>query len=180
MRRGTVVRALLSAILLAAIFWYFGADVWYALLFASALTTVALVLSARSTLADRGQTAWRGEGVHVQSGARNNVAELSWSLESRFGRVSHAALVSVSDVARRRLAARHLDLREPNDRAQIEQLIGRRAYLLLVSRPRRRPYLRSLVHCLDALDALETSRQSASTPVASKSRRAGSTLSRTA
>lgn len=179
-QRGTVVRALFAAIVVAAIFWYFGATIWYALLFGNALTTLGLVLTARATLSERGETAWRGEGVHVSSGARNNVAELSWSLESRFGRVSHAALVSVNDVARRRLAERQIDLRESSDRAQIEQLIGRRAYLLLVSRSRRRPYLRSLVQCLDALDALETSRSSEPSPVASRSRRAGTTLSRTA
>ena len=45
-QRGTVVRALFAAIVVAAIFWYFGATIWYALLFGNALTTLGLVLNS--------------------------------------------------------------------------------------------------------------------------------------
>ena len=177
--RGTVVRAVLAAVVIAAICWYFGASVWYALVFGGALTTVGLVLTSRDTLFQRASTTWPNVPVVLRSGARNNVAELSWSLESRFGRVSHAALVSVCDVARRRLEARQLDLRDVADRAPIEALIGRRTYALLVARPRRRPRLRSLVRALDALDALEPGSDGTS-PVASRSPHQVSTLRRTA
>jgi hypothetical protein len=166
----SVVRALVAAIGVAAICWYFGADVWHSLLFGSILTTVGLVFSTRWTLPDRGATDWRGDAGHVRAGSRNDIAELSWSLETSYGRVSRIALSKVQQLARRRLAMRQLDPREPTHRAQIEQLLGRRAYALLVSRGPRRPYFRSLLHCLDALDAIDPARPTQQPKVASGSR----------
>jgi hypothetical protein len=61
-----------------------------------------------------------------------------------------------------------LDVRDPADRPRIERLIGRRAFAVLATNQRRPPYLRSLLHCLDALDSLNTSRP---TELASKPRR---------
>jgi cell division protein FtsL len=170
LRWQSVVRALVAAMGVAAICWYFGADVWHSLLFGSILTTVGLVLSSRWTLPNRGDTDWRGDALHVRAGSRNDVAELSWSLETSYGRVSRSALSTVQQLARRRLAMHQLDPREATHRAQIEQLVGGRAYVLLVSRGRRRPYLRSLLHCLDALDAIEPARPTRQPQAASGSR----------
>ena len=68
----------------------------------------------------------------------------------------------VRQLARQRLALHQLDLNDPADRPRIEQLIGHRAYAVLVRGERRPPFLRSFLHCLDALDALDPTRPTAS------------------
>ena len=165
-----VTRVLMVAIGVAAICWFFGADAWHSILLGSVVTTVGLVISSRGTLSERGDTEWRDER-RARAGARNDVAQLSWSLRPSFGRVSNTALWRVQQLARRRLALHQLDIREPAQRRQIEQLIGRRAYALLVSDGRRPPHLRSLLHSLDALDGLGAIDPTQRTPLASRPRR---------
>jgi hypothetical protein len=70
----------------------------------------------------------------------------------------------VQQLARRRLALHHLDLFNPADRLQIEQLLGRRVYAVLARSDRRPPPLRSVLRCLDALDALDPMRPPAPLP----------------
>ena len=60
-------------------------------------------------------------------------------------------------LARHRLAQHQLDLNDPADRYEVELLIGRSAYTVLV-RSKGRPLLRSFLHCLDALDAMDRTR----------------------
>jgi len=154
----TAIRVLIVAFVVAAICWYFGADVWHSISLGSVLTTVGLVGATRGSVLDRGDTDWRGGEVRSRDGARNDVAELSWSLRTNYGRVGNSALRRVQRLAGLRLATFGLDVRDPADRRRIEPLIGRRAYAVLAPNARRPPYLRSLLHCLDALDSLNASR----------------------
>lgn len=154
----TVIRVLVVAFVVAAICWYFGADVGDSILLGSVLTTVGLVGSTRRSVLDRGDTNWRGGAVRNREGARKDVDELSWSLRTHYGRVGNSALRRVERLAGLRLATFGLDVRDPADRRAIEHLIGRRAYVVLAPNARRSPYLRSLLHCLDALDSLNASR----------------------
>jgi hypothetical protein len=158
-RRVTIL-ALIAAVLVAAICWYFGTDVWHAVLLGSVLTTVGLIIlvgTAERDLGagdrDLGTTSWQGGPRPNRDGARSEVAELSWSLRTSYGRVDSRAVSRARQLARHRLALHQLDLNEPGNRAAVEGLIGRSAYAVLVRRERR-PSLRSLLHCLDALDAL--------------------------
>jgi hypothetical protein len=154
----TAIRALVVAFVVAAICWYFGADVWHSILLGSVLTTVGLVGSTRRSVVDRSDTDWRGDEVRNRDGARNDVDELSWSLQTHFGRVGSSALRRVLRLAELRLALFGLNVRDAADRGAIEQLIGRRAVATLAPNARRPPTLRSLLHCLDALDSLNVSR----------------------
>ena len=158
-RRVTML-ALIVAALVAAVCWYFGADAWHSVLLGSVLTTVGLISlvgTAERDLgaADRdvGTTAWRGGPRPNRDGARSEVAELSWSLRTSYGRVDNRAVSRARQLARHRLAVHQIDLNDPGDRGAVEGLIGRSAYAVLV-RSERRPSLRSLLHCLDALDSL--------------------------
>jgi hypothetical protein len=153
-----VIRVLLAALVVAAICWYFGADVWHSILFGLVLTTVGLVGSIGKSVPVHGDTGWRGGESRNRDGARNDVAELSWTLRTTYGRVGNTAIWRVQRLAQQRLAMSRLDLRESADRPRIEELIGRRAYVILAPSARRPPRVRSLVHCLDVLDTLDPAR----------------------
>ncbi len=154
-------RALITALLIATICWY--------------LRCRRLALAPvrrrpddrglRSTWApappDPGDTEWRAVGRSNLAGARSDVAQLSGSLRGRYGRVGHGVVWRLQQIARHRLARYQLDLGDPADGPRIEQLIGRRAYGLIIGGRRRPPLLRSVLHCLDALDALDGTRPTA-------------------
>jgi len=148
------------AVLVAAFCWYFGVDVWHAVLLGSVLTTVGLISMVGTADGDLGNTDWRGGARPNRDGARGEVAELSWSLRTSYGRVNHKAVTRVRQLARHRLAQHQLDLNDPADRRGVELLIGRNAYAVLVL-SERRPFLRSFLHCLDALDSMDGMRPTA-------------------
>ena len=158
-RRATVL-ALIVAVLVASFCWYFGVDVWHSVLLGSVLTTVGLISMVGTADGDLGSTDWRGGASPNRDGARGEVAELSWSLRTNYGRVNHKALLRVRQLARHRLAQHQLDLNDPADRRGVELLIGRSAYAVLVLSDRR-PLLRSFLHCLDALDSMDGMRPAA-------------------
>jgi hypothetical protein len=154
--RPTMVRILSVALLVAVIAWYFGADAWHSVLLGVGLTTLGLIFFLDTAGSELSDADWRGHGIGNREGARSDVTELSWSLRGSYGRVDNRAVWRIRGVARQRLLQYQLDLFNPADRRNIEQLIGRRAYVVLVRDARRPPWLRSFIHCLDALDALET------------------------
>jgi len=162
-RRATI-RALIVALLVAAICWYFGTDAWHSILIASALTTVGLILFGDTVNLDLADTDWRRGDRPDRHGARTDIADLSWWLRGRHGRVNDRALSRLREVARHRLALYQFDLRNPGDRPKIEQLIGRRSCAVLVQGDHRPPSLRAFVHCLDALEALDPTRPPESPP----------------
>ena len=101
---------------------------------------------------------WELEQRTVREGTRSNVVELSWSLQARRRGVQQSALRRVQVLATDRLARHRLDLRNPADRAEIERLLGARAYATLQPPTRGLPKLRDLVECLDRLDDLDPDR----------------------
>ena len=149
-RRLTLI-ALIGTPVLAAACWYFGTDVAHAIAIALSITTLGLIWAA----APGGEEpAWPNDTRLDQPG-RRDIAELSWWLRSRRGRVDDAALRRVRAMTSNRLTSRGLDLADPADRAAIERLIGTEAYATLRSGRQRPPLLRSVVRCLDALDTLD-------------------------
>jgi hypothetical protein len=149
-----VILALIVVVVVAAVCWYFGADVWHSVLLGGVLTTVGVISLVGIPARDPSVTEWRAAPSHNREGARGEVAELSWSLRTSYGgRVDIRAVSRARQIARRRLALHQLDLNDPADRPGVEALIGSSAYAVLVRRERR-PTLRSLLHCLDALDTL--------------------------
>ncbi len=159
-RRTPEPRATLSvlglAVLLGALCWYLGTDVWHSILIGGAVTTVGLVVVIANGDPDLGMDRAPTVSGANREGSRRDVDELSASLRESWGRVGGRAVWRLAQLARVRLAERQLDLKNPADRAQIEALIGRRAYRVLDRGQHRAPFLRSYVHCLDALEALRT------------------------
>jgi hypothetical protein len=152
-RRATI-RIILSALLITAVCWYFGADVWHSILIGSAVTTLGLIAFIANDNPDFTNARWQNVSRSNRHGARGDVAQLSWSLRGSYGRVGSGAVQRAQRLARQRLAQYQLDLLDPADRSGIEQMIGRHAYAVLVRGERRPPFLRSFIHCLNALDAL--------------------------
>src|ERR1700733_7575942 len=140
-RRSAAV-GVFAALVLSAICWYFGADVWHSLLLGSAATAIAVTLWVAAGV-EVSDTSWQ-EVRHGPTGSRHDVMNLSGSLRAGFGGVGQTAEWRLKQIARQRLALLHLDLGSPTDRAEIEQLIGRRTYRILVRSGRRRMRLRSL------------------------------------
>jgi hypothetical protein len=154
-KRRATIRIPLLALLLAAVCWYFGADVSHSILIGIAVTTLGLVFSIANDNPEFGNTGWQSDSRSNLQGARRDVAQLSQSLRGSYGRVGHGAVVQAQRLARQRLASYQLDLLNPADRPSIEQLIGHHAYAALAPGERRTPSLRSFISCLDALDALD-------------------------
>jgi hypothetical protein len=154
------MRVVIVVPLVAAICWYFGADVWHSILIASALTTVGVIVFGDTVNLELISTDWQRGNRPSRHGARTDIAELSWWLRGRHGRVNDRALTRIQQVARHRLALYQLDLRNPADHPKIEQLIGRRTCAILVQGDRRPPSLRVFIRCLDALEALDARRLS--------------------
>jgi hypothetical protein len=153
-RRATI-RILLTALLIAAICWYFGADVSHSILIGSAVTTLGLIFKITNDNPDSGNTGWRPDGHTNHKGARRDVAQLSQSLKGSYGRVGYGAVTQAQRLVRQRLVSHRLDPLNPADHPSIEQLLGHHAYAVLVRGKRRPPFLRSFIRCLDALDALD-------------------------
>ena len=156
--RRTTIGVLIIALLLAAICWYFGADVWHSILIGSALTTLGFIGLIANDNPDFSKTGWQKDGRSNRHGTRMDLAQLSRSLRGSYGRVGSGAVLRAERLARQRLALYQLDLLNPADRPRIEQMIGHHAYAVLVRGERRPPFLRSFIHCLNALDALDPTR----------------------
>ncbi|OZM76507.1 hypothetical protein CFP66_41000 [Pseudonocardia sp. MH-G8] len=141
-----------AATLVSVVCWVVGLDAWHAATAGLVLVAAGLCWTALPAHRD---VAWPQTTGLQEEGARWDVARLSWSLRPKRGRVPHAGLRPVQDIARRRLAPRGLDLGDPRDRRAIEHLIGEAAYATLALPANRPPHVRAVQHCLDALDRLD-------------------------
>jgi len=154
-KRRTLIPVAGASVLITAACWYFGANLWHSILFGGVLTTVGFLAFVSTGAETFSNIRWRDQGRNNRHGARNEVSMLSSSLRGSYGRVGAGAQTRVRQLARYRLALHQLDLSAAADREAIEQLIGRGPYRILAGKTRRRPLLRSLLHCLDVLDALD-------------------------
>jgi hypothetical protein len=141
-------------LVLCAVAWYLGANVWHAILLGGAITVVLRAAALVSEPEELGFS-WRPDRRSRARGGRSDVTNLAMSVRPRWGRTGVTADRRVVEIARRRLALRHLDLKNPDHRAQIQQLVGSRAYRSLTREDYRGMRLHSLQRCLDALDSLE-------------------------
>ncbi len=162
--RRETIRTLAAGWSIAAICWYFGVDVWHAILLGCAITVAALAAAAGSSAPDARDLSWRPGKRASNDGSRNDVASLSSSLHVGWGLVGLTAERHLNQIARRRLALEGLDLRNPDNQPAIEQLIGTSAYRILNRRQGRRLRLGRLLYCLDALDAIDSTHYPAPEP----------------
>lgn len=160
--RYLLVRFLATALLLGAVCWYLGADVWRAAMLGGAITLVgwSVLIGVSPEVRD---IDWRGEEERVARGSRSDISTLSFRLRGTWGRVDHSVQWRARNIARRRLAFYGLDPQAPEHRSQIEEMIGADSYDFLVREQRGAPSMRALLRCLDTLDAIDPTHY-ASTP----------------
>ncbi len=149
------IRTLAAGWSIAAICWYFGVDVWHAILLGCAITVAALAAAVGSSAPDARDLSWRPGKRASREGSRNDVASLSSSLHVGWGFVGLTAERHLNQIARRRLAVEGLDLRNPDDQPAIERLIGASAYRVLKRGQGRRLRLGRLLYVLNVLDAID-------------------------
>jgi hypothetical protein len=149
----TTLAAGAATLVLGAIAWYFGNDVWHAILIGCAVT--ALFFAARTgwSIPAVRDLSWRYRQRGTE-GTRNEVATLARSLRSGWGGVGLTAERRLRQLARRRLALEGLDLRDDEHREAIERRIGASSYRLLTRPDGPRPRLRAVLQTLDLLDGL--------------------------
>lgn len=152
--RRETIRAAAAAALAAVICWYFGVNVWHSILLGCAVTVASFAVMAGGSTPELRDLSWRHRSRR-RLGSRNEIARLSQSLRSGWEPVGLTAERRVHQIARRRLALEGLDLLNRDHRDAIERRIGGGAYRTLVHPLGKRPRLRALLRCLDALDAID-------------------------
>jgi hypothetical protein len=154
--RRETLQTLGAGLLVAAICWYFGVDVWHAILLGCAITVTALACLAAGSAPDARDLSWRSGKRAGKAGSRNDVSSLSSSLHAGWGLVGLTAERRLHEIARRRLALEGLDLQNADQRLAIESRIGAPTYRILMGRKGGRLRLRTLTYCLDAIDAIDS------------------------
>ena len=149
-------RVLVPAVLVGAacgfVLWFVGASPWWSVA-AGLVAAVALILwRAAPRLED---PIWPKRPPEAAPGSRDDVHVLGWAISDLRGHVQLRAFDRVRLVARDRLIQHGLDLDAESDRAQIEALLGRRAYATLHSNVANMPSQAALLACLDALEKLK-------------------------
>lgn len=131
--------------------WYVGISVASTVAFA-----VTVVASGIAWAGYAGSRAPAAPRLHPtpRPGLRTDVAQLSWALRGRDGRVSEPGERKVRMFARRRLARFGVDLDDPADGPRVQALIGDGPYALLTRSGGPPPSLGAIERCLDALDRL--------------------------
>jgi hypothetical protein len=154
--RRETIRGVGMAALATLIAWYFGVNVWHSILLGCAATVAWYAVKAGGSIPDVRDLGWRHKN-RGREGSRHDVSTLSFALHAGWGVVGATAERRLDQIARRRLALEGLDPGNAEDRQLIESRIGTAAYRALLARnpTRGRMRLRTLVHCLDALDALD-------------------------
>jgi hypothetical protein len=152
--RERIVKALACALAISAICWFFGANVWQALMLGCGIT-ILISVGLIGTAPEVRDLRWRGTANGRSRGSRSDVASLAFRLHGSWGQIDYSVQRRARDLARRRLAIEGLDLQNVDHRPQIEQLIGTDSYDFLMRSQKTPPRLRTLLHCLDSLDAID-------------------------
>jgi hypothetical protein len=154
--RRETLQTLGAGLLVAAICWYFGVDVWHAILLGCAITVTALACLVAGSAPDARDLSWHPGKRVGKEGSRNDVASLSSSLHAGWSLVGLTAQRRLYEVARRRLALEGLDLQNADHQPAIERRIGAPTYQILMRGKSGRLTLRRLMYCLDMLDAIDS------------------------
>jgi hypothetical protein len=146
-----------------AVFWTLGVAAGIAGLafFAGVTAPLSLLLgvtivaagAAAALLAAPRDEHWPEARVVLRSGARREVARLSWSMVDDDGRVADVAVRRLRAFAAVRLAERGIDLDDPDHRPAAEAALGAAEYRLLTAPGRHRP--EALLRCARAIERLD-------------------------
>lgn len=97
---------------------------------------------------------WRFELPPSEPGGRSDLVGLSVAFTARQSGMGQAGLVRVQALGRSRLRRRGVDLEAPGGTEAAEELLGRAAVAVLLSRASPTPRVRAVAHCLARVEAL--------------------------
>jgi len=149
-RRAALLWAAAVAVAAAALAYFAGVTAALSLLLAVTILAVGAVSALLGGVHDE---RWPESTVELRSGARREVARLSWSMTDDDGRVADVAMHRLRALAAARLGERGIDLAEPPDREAAVALLGAEGYRLLTGPGRHRPD--ALIRCARAIERLE-------------------------
>jgi hypothetical protein len=149
-RRVALLWTMGGAVAVAGLAFFAGVTLALSLLLSVTIVAVGAVVALLSGPHDE---RWPESKVVLRSGARREVARLSWSMEDDDGRVADVAVQRLRTLAARRLAERGIDLDDPADRSAAESALGPQGYRLLTEPGRHRP--EALIRCARAIERLD-------------------------
>lgn len=149
-RRAALLWTVGAAAAIAGVAFFAGVTVLQSILLW--VTIVAVGSAALLTGAARDER-WPDSRVELRSGARREVARLSWSMVDDDGRVADVAVQRLRTLAAIRLADHGIDLADAADRSAAESALGTHEYRLMTEPGRHRPD--ALIRCARAIERLD-------------------------
>lgn len=131
--------------------WVMGLDLAHAFILSA---VVVAVVGLHKAPAVNLMESWPGDGeARSDTGARREVARLSWSMQGYESRVQRQSVRRLYDIAVFRLGESGLDLDDPRDYLACQAALGERAYRV-VSEPDERPLYADFVVAVAAVETL--------------------------
>ena len=149
--RRSLVLIVVAALVVGGIVWFFGLSILQA---ASVAVAVAAVGTTWIAVQEAAAVEWPARPTRRSPGARRDVETLGWSMKTRGG-VHEKTLARAREAARHRLLFLYgLDLYDPADRAEVEQVLSPGVIRVLMTPRRSNLDLVSFTRLLSALEAL--------------------------
>lgn len=149
--RRSVILVLVGAIVVGAIVWFFGLATAQAILVTVVVAGIGCTIIA---IQEADAVEWPTRSSRRSPGARRDVETLSWSMKTRGG-VHEKTLARAREATRHRLLFLYgLDLYDPADRSEIEQVLAPGVVRVLMTPRTSNLDLVSFARLLGALEAL--------------------------
>lgn len=146
-----LVQTVIGLVIAVAVLWGMGLDLVHGVVLGAAL--VALIGLRKSPAVNNDQAWPDEEDTRSDTGARREVARLSWSMQGYESRVQRQSVGRLHQIAVYRLGELGLDLDDPRDYLACESALGVRAYQV-VSEPDVRPLYPDFVAAVGAVEKL--------------------------
>lgn len=113
--------SLLAGLVVGLVCWFSGMDLPHAV---GVGAVVGAGGSCLAMLRERPSVTWPDDPVAPREGARRDVAQLGWAVQTRSGTVTPEAVRHLRSVAAQTLALHGIDLDDPADRPAVERMLG--------------------------------------------------------
>ena len=119
--RGRLVLSFLIGAVVGIVVWFSGMDTPHAVGLAA---IVAAGGSCLAMLGERPPVQWPDDPIMPREGARRDVAQLGWAVQTRGGTVTPEAVRHLRSVTAQTLALHGIDLDDPAHRPAVERVLG--------------------------------------------------------
>ncbi|HEY8282168.1 MAG TPA: hypothetical protein VIG28_06765 [Leifsonia sp.] len=119
--RGRLVWSILAGVVIGVVVWFSGMDLPHAAGLGAVVAAGGVCLAM---LGERPSVQWPADPVAPREGARRDVAQLGWAVQTRSGTVTPEAVRHLRSVAAQTLALHGIELDEPAHRPAVERVLG--------------------------------------------------------